>query len=459
MVFAGIPFLFFFLPLALLAGLLARGKARCAALFAVSLVFYAFGEPLYVLLMVFVAVTAWAFGLMTKRFRPRLMLVLNCCVSVGLLLYFKYTDFLISAVNSVSGARLPLLRIALPIGISFYTFQSISYVADVVKGRIPPERNFLVFAAYLTFFPQLIAGPIVRFEDVRAQMISGRVTWKGASDGALRFAVGLGKKVLIANLLAELAKDGAAGSSVLMLWMTAVGSALMIYFDFSGYSDMAIGLGRMFGVDLPENFRHPFASTSVGEFWRRWHITLGSWFRDYIYIPLGGSRCSPAKQIRNLCVVWALTGLWHGADWVFVLWGLYFAVFLVLERFVPRLAKLPRPLAHLYVVLATLVSFVLFNAESAGAFFAQLAGMFGFAGLPLWDAGTAWLLTQYGAVLALAAVGAFPVVPWALDKARAWRCAGTLSAALRPAATLLLLLACTAFLAAGSFSPFLYFRF
>lgn len=461
MVFAGIPFLYFFLPAAAVAGIFARGKARAVTLLLFSLVFYAFGEPRYVVLMALTALVAWGCGLWAKKRRGKLPLVIHCCVSVGFLIYFKYADFLLGAVNAAFGTNLPLLRVALPVGISFYTFQSISYVADVTMGRSAAERSPVNFGAYLTFFPQLIAGPIVRYEDIREQMLYGRPTWKNISDGAVRFCIGLGKKVLVANVLAEIAADAAAGEmSVALVWVLAVSGALTIYFDFSGYSDMAVGLGKLFGVDLPENFRHPFASKSVSEFWRRWHITLGSWFRDYVYIPLGGSRCGKWKQIRNLLVVWALTGLWHGAAWTFVLWGLYFAVFLTLERFAAGFfRRFPAWLSHVYVVFAVVVSFVLFGAESPAAFAAQLSGMFGFAGLPLWNAETAWILRQYGVLLIAAAVCAFPAVPWVLQKLRALAWGEAVCAYLQPAVMAALLLASTAFLAAGSFNPFLYFRF
>ena len=461
MVFAGIPFLYFFLPAAVVAGIFARGKARAVTLLLFSLVFYAFGEPRYVVLMALTALVAWGCGLWAEARGGKLPLVLHCCVSVGFFIYFKYTDFLLGAVNGAFGTNLPLLRVALPVGISFYTFQSISYVADVTMGRIRAERNPINFGAYLTFFPQLIAGPIVRYEDIREQMLFGSPTWKNVSEGAVRFCVGLGKKVLIANVLAEISADAAAGEmSVALLWVLAVSGALTIYFDFSGYSDMAVGLGRMFGVELPENFRHPFASKSVAEFWRRWHITLGSWFRDYVYIPLGGSRCGVWKQIRNLLVVWALTGLWHGAAWTFVLWGLYFAAFLVLERFAAGVfRKFPPWLSHVYVVFVVVISFVLFGAESPAVFASQLRGMFGFAGLPLWNAETAWILRQYGVLLIVSAVCAFPLVPWILQKLRALPRWEAVCAYLQPVVMAALLLASTAFLAAGSFNPFLYFRF
>lgn len=463
MVFSSLPFLYFFLPAALLLGLTAPRKARNAVLLLLSLLFYFFGEPRFVPLLLFTAAAAWGCGLWAQKRRGRLPLLVICVLSLGQLAYFKYADFLIGTVNGVFGAGLPLLRLALPIGISFYTFQAISYVADVSAGRVTAAHNPVDFAAYLTFFPQLIAGPIVRYSDVQTALGDRRVTLSGFSGGALRFCVGLGKKVLIANVLAEATADFAAAQTqtVLYTWLYALCNALMIYFDFSGYSDMAIGLGHMFGFDFPENFRHPFASRSVAEFWRRWHITLGSWFRDYVYIPLGGSRCVLWKQLRNLLVVWALTGLWHGASWTFVLWGLYFAVFLILERlFLAQwLARAPRWVAHLYVTLAVLVSFVLFSASSPAEALSQLSGLIGLSGTPLWDTATLAALRQYGVVLLVSLLGAVPLVPLALQKLRALPHGDAVCAVLQPVAALVLLVVSTAYLAAGSFNPFLYFRF
>ena len=463
MVFSGLPFLYFFLPASLLLGLLAPKRARNAVLLVLSLLFYFFGEPRCVPLLILTVLAAWGCALWAEKRGGRLPLVVICVVSLGLLAYFKYTDFLISTVNGVLGAKLPLLHVVLPIGISFYTFQAISYVADVTMGRVKAARNPVDFAAYLTFFPQLIAGPIVRYSDVEGALRDRRVTLAGFSAGVMRFCVGLGKKVLLANVLAEMTAEFTAAQTqtVLYTWLYALCNALTIYFDFSGYSDMAIGLGRMFGFDFPENFRYPFVSQSVAEFWRRWHITLGTWFRDYVYIPLGGSRCVLWKQLRNLCVVWALTGLWHGASWTFVLWGLYFAVFLILERlFLARwLVRAPRWVAHLYVTLAVLASFMLFSASSPAEALAQLGGLVGLSGAPLWDAATFAALRQYGVVLIVSLIGAVPIVPMALHKLRALPHGETVCAVLQPMISFALLAVSTAYLAAGSFNPFLYFRF
>lgn len=466
MVFSGLPFLYFFLPLALLFGLVLPSRARNAALLTLSLLFYAFGEPKYLPLLIITAASAWGFGLWAEKWRDkkysRLPLVLCCVLFFGLLIYFKYADFLIDTLNRF-GAGLSLLHVALPIGISFYTFQAVSYVADVSWGQVKAERNPLDFAAYLTFFPQLIAGPIVRYSDVRGALKNRKITLEDFSDGAMRFCVGLGKKVLIANVLAETTADFAAAEtqSVLFFWLYALCNALTIYFDFSGYSDMAIGLGKIFGFSFPENFRHPFASRSVAEFWRRWHITLGSWFRDYVYIPLGGSRCSLIRQLRNLLVVWAFTGLWHGASWTFVLWGLYFALFLIMERlFLGKLLeRLPRVFSHVYVIITVLASFVLFSASSPAEAVAQIGGMLGFSGVPIWNAESLYALKSCAVVLVVSLLGSVPTVPFLLGKLRKMPHGETVCAVLQPVAMLTLLTVSTAFLVAGSFNPFLYFRF
>lgn len=465
MVFSGLIFLYFFLPVSLALGLLLPKKARNAALLCLSLFFYFFGEPKYIVLMAATIFIAWGFGLLAARAKryKRLPLVLSSALSLSLLLYFKYADFFISNLNGIFGTAMPLLRVVLPIGISFYTFQSISYVADVTVGRVKAERSLIDFAAYITFFPQLIAGPIVRYDDVAEALKNPTRSLAGFSAGVLRFCVGLGKKVLIANVLSELVTDfsNANEKTVLFYWLYAVGNALSIYFDFSGYSDMAIGLGRMFGFEFPENFRHPFASRSVGEFWRRWHITLGAWFRDYVYIPLGGSRVKLPRQLLNLLVVWALTGLWHGASWVFVAWGLYFAVFLMLERlFLAKwLLRAPRAVSHVYVVLVTLVSFVLFSAPSVSDAVQTVSAMFGGACVPILNGEALYALQSYGVVLAAALIGAVPTVPFVLQRLRAKSRGAAVCTVLQPVLTAALLVASTAYLVAGSFNPFLYFRF
>ena len=466
MVFSGLPFIYFFLPVALLLGVLLPVKWRNLALLVLSLFFYAFGEPRFLPLLMLAAVSSWAFGLLAEKMRGhrlyRLPLILNCIISLGLLAYFKYADFVLGTLRSL-GTNVSLLHIALPIGISFYTFQAMSYVVDVTRGDVPAERSLIDFAAYLTFFPQLIAGPIVRYSDVREQMKVKNISAELFSSGAVRFCVGLGKKVIVANVLAECTADFAAAEeqSVLFYWLYALCNALNIYFDFSGYSDMAIGLGRMFGFEFPENFRYPFISLSAAEFWRRWHITLGTWFRDYVYIPLGGSRCSVPKQIRNLLVVWALTGLWHGAAWNYVLWGAYFGALLIMERlFLARLLnRAPRVIAHIYVLFAVIFSFLIFSSASPSDAVHQFCGMLGLNGVPLWNTESLYALNGCGVILLCAIIGAMPTVPKLVSLLNTKKSGACVCDILRPIISAALLLVSTAFLVAGSFNPFLYWQF
>ena len=352
---------------------------------------------------------------------------------------------------------LPLLKLALPVGISFYTFQCLSYTVDVYRGTVPPQKNPISFGAYVALFPQLIAGPIVRYADVARELEERTHSWENVGMGMRRFVVGLSKKVILADNLAMLAKlyRESAEPSLVFAWLYAVAFTLNIYFDFSGYSDMAIGLGRMLGFHFPENFNYPYLSKSVTEFWRRWHISLGSWFRDYVYIPLGGNRVSKAKWVRNILVVWMLTGLWHGAAWNFVLWGLLFAALLMMEKALPGLQRLPGVLRHGYVLLAVILSFVLFNADTLSQAGNDFAALFGCAGLPLFTAETGYYLRSYAPALVIACIGATPLVKQAAQKIgenRAFQM-------LEPVLWLGLLLVCTAYLVDGSFSPFLYFRF
>ena len=463
MLFSSQPFLFYFLPCALGLYFLVPSRAKNAALLLSSLVFYAWGEPRFVLFMVISILQGYAFARLMERFplRRRLFMALSAVLSLGLLGYCKYADFLISGFNAVTGLSVPLLRIALPIGISFYTFQILSYVIDVYRGQVPAQRSLIDLAAYIAMFPQLVAGPIVRYADVAPQLKSRVHTREDAALGARRFVLGLGKKVLLANVLYELVtvyKD-CGEKTVLLTWIYAAAYMMHVYFDFSGYSDMAIGLGRIMGFRFAENFRYPFISGSLTEFWRRWHISLGSWFRDYVYIPLGGSRVNWWRRLLNLLIVWGLTGLWHGAAWTFVAWGLYFAVFLMLEKlFLGRvLEKLP-VLRHIYVLVAALFSFVLFDASSLPAALSAAGDMLGLGNLPLSSSGTLYYLRSYGPVLLLAMVGSTPlpgylVNRWALSRG------GKLLDVLEPVVLLALLVLCTAYLVSGSANPFLYFRF
>ena len=461
MVFSGVPFLYYFLPAVVLCYFLTPRPFKNTVLLLFSLVFYAWGEPKYVILMAFTIGVFYLCGLAIGKAQSqrgkRFWLILSVVAGVGLLGVFKYADFFISGFSAATGISIPLLRLALPVGISFYTFQSLSYTIDVYRGNVPAQKNIITFGAYVTLFPQLIAGPIVRYVDVARELGSRTHSWKDISLGLRRFLVGLGKKVLVADQFALLIKlfRQSQSQSVLFYWMYAIAFMLNIYFDFSGYSDMAIGLGRVFGFHFGENFNYPYISRSITEFWRRWHISLGSWFRDYVYIPLGGNRVSKARWAVNIFAVWMLTGLWHGAAWNFVLWGLLFGVLLLVEKWIPLVQKLPGVLRHMYVLIFVCISFVLFNAESLSQAGTDLLAMFGFARLPMVTGETLYYLRSFALLFAVGILGATPLVKRTADRLLSTRW----GMVLEPLALGTLLLVCTGYLVDGSFSPFLYFRF
>ena len=461
MVFSGIPFLYYFLPAVILCYFLAPGGLKNTVLLLFSLVFYAWGEPKYVLLMAVTILLFYlcglAIGRATSKIGKKLWLILSVVVGIGLLGVFKYADFFISGFSAATGISVPLLRLALPVGISFYTFQSLSYTIDVYRGSVPVQKNIITFGAYVTLFPQLIAGPIVRYVDVSRELSERTHSWGEICLGARRFLVGLGKKILIGDQFALLTRlfRQAEAPSVLFYWMYAIAFMLNIYFDFSGYSDMAIGLGRIFGFHFMENFDYPYISRSITEFWRRWHISLGSWFRDYVYIPMGGNRVEKARWALNILTVWMLTGLWHGAAWNFVLWGLLFGVLLLIEKGIPFLQKLPAVLRHLYVLVLVCISFVLFNAETIAQAGRDLTGMLGFAGVPLVTGETLYYLRSFAVLFVAGILGATPLVKRAADRILPT----PLGSVLEPLGLIVLLLLCTGYLVDGSFSPFLYFRF
>ena len=467
MLFSSIPFLYYFLPLVLAVYFLTPRAGKNAVLFLSSLLFYAWGEPRFCIFMLLSIAQGYVFGRLIEKHaqnkkRSKLFLTASVALSLALLAYCKYADFFLSSVNAVTGLSFKLLHVTLPIGISFYTFQILSYVVDVYRGEVPAQKSFLKLGTYIAMFPQLIAGPIVRYSEIAPQLDRRETTLEDVSYGACRFVIGLSKKVLLANVLYELitAFQQSRDLSVLYFWLYAVSFALQLYFDFSGYSDMAIGLGRIFGFRFQENFNYPYISGSITEFWRRWHISLGSWFRDYVYIPLGGNRISKAKWLRNILVVWMLTGLWHGASWNFVLWGLGFAVLLVAEKLVyGRLLQRTHVLKHVYTLLLVTLSFVLFNADSVSEAVLQLGAMFGAGGLPLVSTEGVYYLKSYAGTFLFAAIGATPLVSNAISRFGKTRFGAQALTVLQPLVMLALLAACTAFLVDGSFNPFLYFRF
>ena len=461
MLFSGIPFLFYFLPVVLIVYFLVPRKLKNTVLLLSSLVFYAWGEPMYVFLMIATILLFYlcglAIGKAATQKKKKLWLMVSVVISLGLLGVFKYADFFIGSFSAATGISVPLLKLALPIGISFYTFQCLSYTIDVYRGDTLPQKNIISFGAYVVLFPQLIAGPIVRYTDVAKELESRQHSREGFYSGLRRFIIGLSKKVLLANQLGALTElfRQSGDKSVVFYWMYAIAFTLHIYFDFSGYSDMAIGLGRIFGFRFPENFDYPYLSRSVTEFWRRWHMTLGGWFRDYVYIPLGGNRVSKGRWVLNILIVWSLTGLWHGAAWNFVLWGLLYAVFLLLERFFPIPERLPDLLRRIYVMLIVILGFVLFNAVDLNQAISDIAGLFGFGGIPFVNSETLYALRSNAMLFILSLVGCTPLVCRCTKKL-----AGKPTAAvLEPVVLIILLVLCTAYLVDGSFNPFLYFRF
>ncbi len=457
MLFSSIPFLYYFLPLALLLYGITPKKLKNTAILVISLVFYAWGEPRLVLLMMATVMSGYILALLTEKFEKpkKLFLALSVIISLGFLVYYKYADFFIYNFNAVTGLSIPLLKISLPIGISFYTFQILSYNIDVYRGDVPAQKNPIDLAAYISFFPQLIAGPIVRYSDIAAQLKERKHSFDKCALGIRRFIIGLSKKILIANALGELCDifKASGEKSVLFYWMYGIAFSLHIYFDFSGYSDMAIGLGKLFGFDFIENFNYPYISKSATEFWRRWHISLGSWFRDYVYIPLGGSKVGKVRLFFNIFVVWMLTGFWHGAAWNFIIWGLYFAVLLVIEKvFLLKHLERSKVWSRFYILFLVMISFIIFNAADMKEAVSYIGGLFGAGGIPIVSTEALYYLRSYAVIFVIAIIGATPAVKTLAKKIKA-------VSLVEPVLLAAGLLVCTAYLVDGSFNPFLYFRF
>lgn len=466
MLFSGIPFLYYFLPLVIFIYFLAPKALKNSVLLIFSLAFYAWGEPKYVFLMIATVGVNYILGLLIEKFRntplSRLFMLLSAVFSLGVLGYFKYADFFIENFNAVTGLSVKMLNIALPIGISFYTFQILSYTVDVYRGNVRAQRNPITLGAYISLFPQLIAGPIVRYSDVEKQLIARTHSFDKISLGIRRFILGLSKKIILANTLGELCDTfhTTGDKSVLFYWLFAIAYMLQIYFDFSGYSDMAIGLGKIFGFDFCENFRYPFISGSISEFWRRWHISLGSWFRDYVYIPMGGNRVGKLRLLINIFTVWFLTGFWHGAEWNFIIWGLYFGVLLLLEKyFLSKFIEKQKILRHIYVLFFIAISFVIFSATGMKDALGLIGGLFGGGGIPVLSATAIYSLRSYAVVLLIGILAATPLFVKIKERLDMNKKIQTALDILEPVYLLMLLILCTAYLADGSFNPFLYFRF
>ena len=463
MVFSSITFLFYFLPIVLLIYYIVPNKFKNLVLLIASFGFYFYGEPIYVLLMAFSIISTYIFGRLIDKAEDKKQaksyLILAIIISIGLLVYFKYTDFIIQNINLWLANKIDLIHVILPIGISFYTFQMVSYLVDVYRGEAKVQKNILKLATYVSLFPQLIAGPIVRYTTIEEQLEKREYTVENFSLGVRRFVLGLGKKVLIANVLGELVNVFLASSekSVLFYWIYAIAAMLQIYFDFSGYSDMAIGLGKMFGFEFLENFNYPYIATSITDFWRRWHISLSSWFRDYVYIPLGGNRVSKLKWIRNIMIVWFLTGLWHGAAWNFIMWGVYFGILLILEKtFLSKyIQKLPKVVNIILTNFIVMISFIIFNGNGINQILENIGGLFGVKNIPLVSTESIYYFKSYLIVIILAIIGATPIFKKIATSTKLQKIINLLE----PICLMCILIICTSYIIDGSFNPFLYFRF
>ena len=467
MLFSSVSFLYYFLPITLVLYFVSKDKYKNIILLLASLFFYFYGEPKYTVLMLISAFSAYIHGILIEKFREKgyskLFLVSGLVVSLGILIVFKYMDFIIKNINYISNSNIKLLRLVLPIGISFYTFQGLSYIVDVYKKDAKVCRSFVDFATYVCLFPQLIAGPIVRYTTIEDELKNRTHSFDKFAYGVNRFVVGLAKKVILANNLGMIVDIMTKSNekSVLSYWMVAIFFSLQIYYDFSGYSDMAIGLGRMFGFDFLENFNYPFISKSIKEFWRRLHISLSSFFRDYVYIPLGGNRVSRGRWIFNLLIVWSLTGLWHGDSWNFILWGLYFAILLIIENLFLQniLSKLPALIQHIYAKFFIIISFVIFNNENIKDLWSSLYNMFNFRGLDLYNNFSTYYLKSYTVLLIVSVIGATPILKNIIQKINKNVTGQKVISTINPILNIVLLVVVTAYLIDGSFNPFLYFRF
>lgn len=473
MLFSSLTFLFVFLPSVLFIYYISPTRLKNFVLLVFSLMFYAYGEPLSLFIMLFSIFMNYLLGLMVNRYRSDkskayVVLTLTIIGNLAVIGYYKYTDFFIQNFNTLFGASIPLLHIIMPIGISFFTFHGMSYVFDIYRGKGKVQKNPLNVALYISFFPQLVAGPIVRYETVAHHVNKRSVDLHKFTSGVERFILGLSKKVLIANSMGLIADQvfaiPASQLSVLLAWIGILAYTAQIYFDFSGYSDMAIGLGRMFGFEFLENFNYPYVSRSITEFWRRWHISLSSWFRDYLYIPLGGSRVSGLKLLRNILVVWLLTGFWHGAAWNFIAWGLYFAFLLILEKFVigKYLTKLWKPLQHLYALFFIVLGWLLFRSESLSYAIDYLTAMFGLGVQPIISNQALNYIIEYKFEFIIAIIASMPVYPMLLEKLKGLK-SKNLYQLINYYIKYIMLIAlfgiCIMYLINSSFNPFIYFKF
>ena len=461
MVFSSITFLLYFLPLVLIVYYIVPKSIKNIVLLVASLFFYFWGEPKYLSIMVFLILFTYIGGLILNKFKDKkyIKVILFCLILGNLiaLICFKYIDFAIENVNLFLNRKIDLIGVILPIGISFYTFQTMSYLVDVYRGKVEVQKNLINLAMYVSFFPQLIAGPIVRYIDIEKQLKDRVHTVEKFSNGIRRFVIGLAKKVLIANILGELINIfGTSGDkTILFYWMYAIANMLQIYFDFSGYSDMAIGLGKMFGFEFLENFNYPYIATSITDFWRRWHISLSSWFRDYVYIPLGGNRKGLKRQIINISIVWFLTGLWHGANWNFIIWGLYFGIILIIEKLflLKVLEKTPKIINRIYVLFIVLISFIIFSNENISILLENIKGLFNVSNGIISNV-SLYYFESYFVTFVIAAIASTGIMNKLVEK-----CNKKIVNVIEPIYLIVLLIVSISYVVDGSFNPFLYFRF
>ena len=460
MLFSSITFLYYFLPILLLIYLIVPNKLKNLVLFIFSLLFYFYGEPKYIIILLLSCFINYISARLIEKYnkRAKFILVLTIAYNIIQLLYFKYTDFFISNINTIFNTNIGLLRVIMPIGISFFTFQTLSYVVDVYRKDVKASKSFLDFATYVSLFPQLVAGPIVRYKTIAEELKNRKTTYDTFGNGVKRFVIGLAKKILIANVLGELCGELSTieTTTIISSWVSAISFTLQIYFDFSGYSDMAIGLGLMFGFHFLENFNYPFIAKSITDFWRRWHISLSSFFRDYVYIPLGGNRVNTLKWFRNLFVVWFLTGFWHGAAWNFIIWGLYFAVLLVLEKNIwGKHLERTKIFKYIYTLFFVVISFVIFNSNSLNEIINSLKNMFCLNNLEFMNKETIYYIRNYLVIIVIAIIASTPFIKNIFNKIKS----NKLLDILEVVYYFCLLIVITAFLIDSSFNPFLYFRF
>lgn len=462
MVFTSISFIYYFLPLLLICYFVVPKKFRNIILLMFSVLFYFYGEPKYILLMLIEVLISYVVGLLIDKYKSKNILIIGIFIHVLLFGIFKYFNFVIINVNNLFHSNLNLLNVVLPIGISFYTFQIISYEIDVYNKKVNVQSNILKYFLYVFLFPQLIAGPIVRYQDVNNEIDNRNVTFEMFANGLRRFIIGLSKKVIIANNLGELCNIylNLGDKSVLFTWVFAISYMLQIYFDFSGYSDIAIGLGKMLGFNFPENFNYPYMAKSITDFWRRWHMTLSSWFRDYVYIPLGGNKKGVLKQIRNILIVWSLTGLWHGASWNFIVWGLYFGILLILEKFILKkyFSNVPKFIKGIYTLFLVMISFVIFQGDNLSNDFNIIKGLFGLNGELFINNVTLYYLKGYVLFIVLGVIGSTNYVKNLVIKISNGKGKKIINI-LEPIYLLILLIIVTMYLIDSSYNPFLYFRF